>query len=398
MKNPSTTRSAPASFQTLNQPARRVWLRALSLAPVAAALAACGGGGSDGGAASGGGSGGGDVGAAASRRWRMGFGGLQPRLTVESAVENVDNFSTRAEMAAIYNDVPWKELLAGTDAETIIKRDQLGLVNLYRAKGLKLLFVADPANGLARESEAAQLSALGRSLTEPAIQQVWQDYVLAAARLLEPDWICLAVETNLIRISAPAALYNAVRQSANNTATALRAAGLAHPPKLMSSVQVETAWGLMPGQNGQFQGIATDRSDFAFTECLGLSSYPYLVKARPQDIPDDWYSRVVGGSSIPTMVSEGGWNSATVSTPDSATLASSPELQREYIDRQAQLLDSISAVGWVQLYFADLDLSALQPSTRDSLKPFAYLGLTDSDFKPKSALSAWDALHARPLA
>lgn len=331
------------------------------------------------------------------RAWHMGFGGLPPRPDLATVIANIETWSPRADMAAIHDELPWTELLSGVDAEALIQRDQVDLVKFYRSKGLKLLFVTDLNDGLARESEAPQLRALGRSLTEPAVQQAWRRYVMAAARLLQPDWMCLAAETNLVRIAAPAALYMAVRQCANDGATDLRAGGLARLPVLMSSVQVETAWGLMPGQDGQFAGIATDRTDFSFTECLGLSSYPYLAKARPEELPDNWYSRVVAGSAVPTMVVEGGWSSASVASTYVAELASSPDLQRRFIERHALLLDSIHAVGWVQLYFADLDLSALRQPLPDALNLFAHLGLTDSDFNPKSALQAWDALHARKL-
>jgi len=42
-----------------------------------------------------------------------------------------------------------------------------------------------------------------RSLTDPAVQQVYRDYMLAVARRLNPDYIGLAAETNLIRAVAP---------------------------------------------------------------------------------------------------------------------------------------------------------------------------------------------------
>jgi hypothetical protein len=210
--------------------------------------------------------------------------------------------------------------------------------------------------------------------------------------LLQPEWLCLAAETNLVRLAAPTALYNAVRGCANAAAADVRAAALSKPPILMSSVQVETAWGALPGQNGQFLGIAADRTDFAFTECLGLSSYAYLAHALPENIPDNWYQRVLAGSRLPTMVVEGGWTSASV-----ATRLSSPDMQRRFIERHAQLLDGISARGWVQLYFADLDLPALDAPVTQALQWFAHLGLTDSNFQPKPALAAWDALHKRKL-
>ena len=371
---------------------RRACLRALSLAPLAAALAACGGGGDA--PVSGGTVVDGNLVTrpADTRAWRMGFGGTPPRLDVATAVQNIDLWSQRAEMAAIFEEVPWTDLLAGAEPQALLERNHVGLVNYYRAKGLKVMFVAELNDGLAREADAPQLRALGRSLTEPAVQQAWRRYVVAVARVLQPDWICLAAETNLVRLAAPAALYNAVRQCANDGAIDLRKAGLARMPVLVSSVQVETAWGQMPGQDGVFKGIAKDLEDFAFCDCLGLSSYPYLAKSKPEDLPDDWYSRVVAGANRSVMVTESGWSSANV-----IGLSSSPELQRRYMLRHAALLDGIGAVGMVQLVFADIDLASLAQPLPANLPVFAHLGLSDSDFNAKPALAAWDTLQARRL-
>lgn len=317
----------------------------------------------------------------------MGFGGIPPRLDVATLLQAVDLWSPRAEMVAIHEELPWAELLAGADPDTLLLRDKAPLVAHYRSKGLKLLVQVELNDGLNRAADAPQLRALGRSLAEPAVQQLARRWARAVAQRLQPDWLGLASETNLVRELAPPTLYAAVRRCANDTASELRSAGLARPPQLLASVQVETAWGLLPGMAGGWRGVAADRSDFAFADSLGLSSYPYLAHATPQALPADWYSRVVAGSGLPTLVVEGGWSSAP-----------SPELQQAYIQRHATLLDSIGARGVVQLLYADIDLAALDSASRSLLGPFAQLGLADSNFGPKPALAAWDMLNARPLA
>ena len=47
---------------------------------------------------------------------------------------------------------------------------------------------------------------LGRSITEPAIQQIYRDYVIAIVTQVRPEYLGLAAETNLIREVAPAAV------------------------------------------------------------------------------------------------------------------------------------------------------------------------------------------------
>lgn len=357
---------------------RRRLLRTLLAAGGAGALAACGSGGSSAGTPT-----------APPRRWRMGLSPLPPRPVVSVVLQGIDQWSRRAELAAIHEELPWTELLAGTSPETILERDKVQLVAYLRGKGLQLYFMADPTDGLSRADEAPQLRAAGRSLAEPAVQQLYRDYVLAVARKLQPEILGLAAETNLVRAAAPAGLYAAVRQVANDTQGALRAAGYAGT--LLASVQVEFAWGVF-GTRGPFVGVDLDLQHFPFSQVLGLSSYPYFAYAQPEDIPADYYTRLRGPRTLPVMVLEGGWTSAAA-----GGIASTPDKQARYITRHAELLDSVDALALVQLMYADLDLAAFPPVASPNLPLFIHLGLTDSDFVAKPALAAWDALHARPL-
>ena len=152
------------------------------------------------------------------------------------------------------------------------------------------------------------------------------------------------------------------------------------------SVQVETAWGLLPRAPG-YVGIAADLRDFPFIQALGLSSYPYAAWPEPEQLPLDYYRRVPAASGLPVMVVEGGWTSASVST-----VVSSPEKQAAYLRRQARLLDEASALFVFQLTFTDLDLASFPPPLPANLGFFAYLGVVDPDLHPKPALAVWDSL------
>jgi hypothetical protein len=284
------------------------------------------------------------------------------------------------------DELPWDSLLAGVPPDSFVIRNQLALASYYRGKRLELVVMIDPANGLDRAGESKALVAAHRSITEPAIQQLYRRYVVAVDTLLHPDHLGLALETNLIRHAAPGPLYAAVKQMTNDAAADVHA----HDParSLMVSVQVEDAWGRLIN-NGPYAGIATDLADFPFAQVIGLSSYPYLAGfADPDSLPDDYYSRLVAGTTLPVIVTEGGWASTTVSST-----VTSPAMQRRYLIREAKLLDATHALGWFQLTFTDLDLSAWPVS----IAPFAYNGLVDPALNPKPALSAWDSLFTRPL-
>ncbi|HEX6589305.1 MAG TPA: hypothetical protein VF039_09795 [Longimicrobiales bacterium] len=328
-----------------------------------------------------------------ARTWRMGFGAMAPRPTVEDVLATIDAWSPRADAAIMHVGVPWGEMLDGRSAVDHVEGELAALAALYRSRGLAVVFMADPTDGLARENEAPDLVARGRSIAEPEIRELYYDWIDAVTSLVAPDFLGLAAETNLIRAIAPAATYDAL--VAMTDSSARRVAASPDAPTLFVSVQVETAWGRLAG-DGSYAGIAQDLADFPYAEVLGLSSYPYLGGfAEPAQIPLDYYARLHDDAGLPVMVVEGGWPSTSMSMPG-FTFESSPAEQTAYIRHQARLLDEADAIGAFQLTFTDLDLDAYPPGPA-ILPLFASLGLADTELQLKPALAAWDNVFALPL-
>ena len=327
---------------------------------------------------------------AATRTYRMGFSAIPPSASQAVVLANLDMWGKRADAAIMHVDVQWAAMLAGTSATDAARANALDLANYYRAHNLPIVLMLDVTNGLARNQEAAELVAAGRSITDPAIQRLYRDYVVAIVDVVRPTHIGLAAETNLIRAAAPRSVYDAVVKMTNDAAADLRARGVATP--LYVSVQVETAWGrLAASGQSTYVGIDDDLRDFPFVSALGLSSYPYLAGfASPEDIPSDYYSRIPGPRALPLMVVEGGWTSGSV-----GTLQSSPQIQARYIHRQSELLDAAKATAVFQLTFTDLDLSAFPQPPGSILPLFASLGMVDTRLEPKPALAVWDSVFAR---
>ena len=326
---------------------------------------------------------------AAPRTYRMGFSAIPPRADFSVLMAALEMWRTRSDAAIMHVDPPWDTLLAGYPADSAVIKTQLGLADYYKGSGRTLVVMIDLTNGLDRSSDHPALVAKGRSLTEPAVQRVVRDFAVAMDTLLDPAYLGLAPETNLIRAAAPGPLYAAVRQTANDAAADVRAVDAA--VRLYVSVQVEAAWGrLAPG--GTYVGVATDLADFPFIQALGLSSYPYLGGfAEPEEVPLDYYARIVQGSGLAPMVVEGGWTSASV-----GGVVSSPDEQARWIARQIQLLDEARALFVFQLTFTDLDLTGVPLPPGSILPLFAALGLVDANLAAKPALAKWDAAFARP--
>jgi hypothetical protein len=320
----------------------------------------------------------------------MGFSPVPPKLTVQSVIDNFAMWSRRADAAILHVTPEWPALLAGTDPDTIVRAVHLPLANAFRARGMTLTVTLDATDGLDRSAESPALRDSSRSLAEPAIQQLYRRYAVAMWRQLHPEHLALAAEVNLIRVAAPAPLYAAVRQVANDAAGDLRAAGCT--AVLSVSIQNEVVWGRF-GSAG-YAGLATDLADFPFMQELPLSTYPYLGGfEEPEDVPLDYYARPGQDAGLPVRIVEGGWASEAVPGHPSSRAE-----QARYIRRQAMLLDSARANAVFQLSFADFDVSTFPPPVPPNLSLFTTLGLADTGLAAKPALAVWDSTFARPLA
>jgi hypothetical protein len=323
------------------------------------------------------------------RTYAMGFSNFPPRFTVESVLANWAVWSLRADEAIFHVSPDWNDLIAGVDPDTIVARLHGPMAALDRSRGMAISVTIDLTDGLDRSAEAPELRAAGRSLTEPVIQTLARRFTLAVWRQIHPEHLALAAEVNLIRAAAPPALYAAVKQTANDAASDLLAAGCT--ATLSVSIQLEVVWGRLPPASG-YQGLAVDLADFPFMREVPLSSYPYLGGYdTPEDIPFDYYSRVAAEAGKPVRVVEGGWASESVSG-----IASSTAEQARYVRRQAELLDAAGANAVFQLEFADLDVSSYPPPVPANLPLFVTIGLVDTGLVPKPALAAWDSVFARP--
>lgn len=321
----------------------------------------------------------------------MGFSAITPRFDTTLLLPTLTLAAQHSDVGLHQISIPWTVLLSGVSPPEEVREVRLPLAQYFRSSGRPVVVALDVTDGLNRAQESPELIDAGRSITEPAIQQLYREYVAAIDSIVQPQHLSLAAETNLIRLAAPAPVYAAVAAMTNAAASDLSALG--SQTSLCISVQVEVAWNRLGGPPGPFIGIAQDRADFPFIDALGLSSYPYLGGfADPGAIPADYLSRLTAGSPLPVLVLEGGWPSVSA-----GGISSTPALQAQYIARQAVLLDSANAVAVFQITFTDLDLSAIPVPPGSILPLFAHLGLVDSALNPKPALTAWDRVLDRPL-
>ena len=323
------------------------------------------------------------------RSYMMGFSGFPPKNDLDAAIASIQMWSQRADAAIFHVEPPWKLLLSTGDIAAQISTEHVGLARFYRSKNLKIFVTFDATDGLGRDKDARELREAGRSIAEPAVQQLYRNYVKAWVQAIQPDYIGLGAETNLIRLAAPRAVYDGLRTMLNAAAADVRA--IAPGATLYTTVQVDVAWGRLQGTDA-YIGVEEDFRDFPFVQVLGLSAYPYLGRfTSPEQVPVDYLSRLSVGRSTPLFVAEGGWTSAAVTN-----VQSSPELQARYVRRMGELLSHAGAFAFLQLNFADLDTSSfpVPAGYEEILSLFTRIGFVDSELRPKPALVVWDSLFA----
>src|SRR5262245_54401961 len=111
---------------------------------------------------------------AAPRTYRMGFSAIPPRADFSVLLAALEMWRTRSDAAIMHVDPPWDTLLAGYPADSAVINAHLGLANYFKGSGRTLVVMIDATNGLDRSSDHPALVARGRSLTEPAVQQVYR--------------------------------------------------------------------------------------------------------------------------------------------------------------------------------------------------------------------------------
>ncbi len=328
-----------------------------------------------------------------SRTYYMGFQNSAPRYdNIDIVLQALSLWTPRADAAMITTEVPWKQLLNGVTVNDYVLSEYKGLVDYYRILDLKLWVYIDPQNGLDRTNDAVDLQKAGKSIADVDMQLLYQKFVIAMDSILHPDHLGLALETNLIYAAAPTSIYEGVKVAANNAAAAIRLRNETLP--LSISIQAETAWNKFSG--GPYAGIAKDFTDFPFIDELGISSYPYFGFSKPNNIPINYYSRLIEGKNIPVFISEGGWPTESLTTADQS-FVSSQEIQRDYFTQHGKLLDEVKATAIFQLPFTDIDTDYLPADAPENIVYFTSLGLVDKSLQPKLALSIWDELYNRKL-
>lgn len=335
-----------------------------------------------------------DAPAAPARPYRMGWFVVSPAPTVESVLQAFPQAVRHGDAVLLQREVPWSRILAGVPMETILEQDYDGLIAYLRGLGFEVSILVDPLDGLDRTQEANETRAAGRTLNDPALRALHEQWVELIAARYRPAYLGLASEINSLAARGDPVLFANIREMCNRLAPRIRDASPA--TKVFVSFQVDEAWGRPPIPPSPIDQFALTRT--FDIDVLGLSSYPSFFFSDPSAIPDDYFRGLQIAAGKPVIMAEGGWSSDPLGTGETpASLAQ----QKAFYERFFALMDSVQPELIILLLFADLDLeawlAAAGPGTNVAgLAPFARMGITASNFAPKPALAVWDERFKLP--
>lgn len=325
--------------------------------------------------------------AGVTRTYRMGWAPTPPQPTEESIIETAFAMAEVSELGLLQQHVPWTRILAGERMSDLLAEAE-ALADFLQGLGLDIVFLVDPLDGLDRRREPPELVDAGRSILEPEIRAIHDEWVLEVARLVRPAYLGLASEINTLGAHGDATLYGAIVDMVNTLAPEIR--GISPQTQVFVSFQVDDAWQLLlPSPFDHFALI----DDFDI-DALGLSSYPVFVFDTPQEIPSNYFGRFQESTSLPLILVEGGWSST-----GGPIAQGTPGEQVDFFVRFSELLDTVEAQAWVMLFYADVDVASygLPPDREATLANFATMGIVDLNLDPKPAFGVWEELFSRPL-
>lgn len=322
------------------------------------------------------------------RSYRMGWFVNAPRATDEAVLATIDSMANVADVALLQEPPPWERLLDGTSVDEIAA-EKAQVADYLRTQGMEVAYLADPLDGLDRTSEPAALVGAGRSILEPEIRALHEEWVRAVVRDVQPRWMGLASEINTLAQHGDSTLYTTLVEVINGLAPDVRQ--IAPNTEVFVSFQVEDAWGLFGPSAVDDPFTLVDDFDVDF---LGLSSYAVFAFDTPADVPENYFRRFQAATDLPLGMVEGGWSSASTPWADA-----DPAEQRQYFERYEALLDEVSATLWIGITYADLDVASydLPDDREEALTNFAHMGIADADLRRKSSYGTWKHIFERPL-
>jgi hypothetical protein len=329
-----------------------------------------------------------------SARTAFGFFPSPPEGTLESVLNHFQDLGRHADFILIQPNIPWQDFRAGVEGESQARTDLRNQTVLARQNGLEWVVVVDPLNGLNRREFFGLPEGWQPSFANPDVRTAFTNFALWVVRELSPPYLGLASEINTYLDAHPddvksylslyQEVYDRVKAEAPGT-------------QIFVTFQWDDLNNMFaPAAEGRPAGQTNWDQVEAFETRLDLwaiSSYPYFAFPSGEDIPADYYTRLLDRTDKPLAVAEGGWTTQPV-----GPIQGGEQGQVEYLQAIHDQLGPRLRF-WVYLILTDFNIDSFADIMRregraesdiEGLGMFAAVGLQRFDGTAKAALQVWD--------
>jgi hypothetical protein len=329
-------------------------------------------------------------------RTAYGFFPSPTEATVQSIFDIYDAMSRHADVALLQQNIPWLDFISGIGGESKAITDIANQYTLAHENGLEVIFVVDPLNGLNRREFYGLPPGWDASFANPEVRTAFTNFTLRIVREFHPSYLGLASEINTYQDTHPddfenylslyRSVYDLIKAEAPQT-------------KVFVTFQWEEMNNLIPdvAQGEPFEVNWHQMEQFEPSlDVWTISSYPFIIFQSEEDIPSDYYSTLLGHTSRPIAVAEGGFSSENV-----LSFSGTPQCQVDYLNAIHTQIGGDRLAFWIYLLLADFNMESYTEvliqqghgNDAPTLGIFAAVGLCGSDFTPKPALVVWDSFR-----
>ncbi len=328
-----------------------------------------------------------------------GFFPSPPEITLQSVLDHYADMARHADVVLLQQNVPWTSFPLEGEAEPQPLIDIRNQVTLAHQNGLEPLFVVDPLNGLNRTEFMGLPFGWQASFANSDVREAYTDFALWILNAFHPRYLGLASEINTYADAHPEdfayflSLYREVRAAIKQASPETR---------VFVTFQWEDLNNLFPGGN---EGRAAYNINWDQVEAFepqldlwAISTYPFVYFKRGADIPDDYYTPLLGRTDKPLAVAEGGFSSSPV-----ASFAGAEQDQVDYLNAlHTQLGPRLDF--WIYLLLTDFNIESYAEAMHSggvgsqdvaTLGYFAHVGLRALEGSAKPALETWDTLRGQ---
>ena len=334
-----------------------------------------------------------------SKKTVYGFFPSPPEISQQSVIDLYKALGQHADVVLLQENIPWSDFVKSPDAPSQAITDIHNQYILAHQNGLEAIFVADPLNGLNRREFNNLPKGWLPSFATAEVRSAFTNFVLRIVREFHPHYLGLASEINTYADTHPQdfpyylSLYNSVYDQVKAEAP---------DTQIFVTFQWEELNNLIPLPNSSLKPYQTNWKNIEIFEpkldLWVISSYPFVVFKSGADIPGDYYVPLLGRTSKPLAVAEGGFSSQNV-----GPLHGSTQDQIDYLNAIHSQIGSRLAF-WIYLLLNDFNLSSYggmmvitgHAADIPTLGMFTTLGLRQYNGTAKPALAAWDRFRSGP--